>query len=147
MKDKITVLIIEDSALMRRELAKIINSDEELLVIGTARNGPEGLKQVKKLAPDVVTIDLKLPGDMDGITCLQYIMLESPRPCIIISAYTGNDSIEAFEALELYGCFRLAARIKDLRDEGHDIHTERVEVATGKRIAEYTLIKEATTPS
>ena len=61
-----------------------------------------------------------------------------------ILAHLRIKTITAFEALELYGCFRLAARIKDLRDEGHDIHTERVEVQTGKRIAEYTLIKEAT---
>jgi hypothetical protein len=64
-----------------------------------------------------------------------------------ILAHLRTQTITAFEALQLYGCFRLAARIKDLRDEGHDIHTERVEVQTGKRIAEYTLIKEATPPS
>ncbi len=71
MKDKITVLIIEDSALMRRELTKIINSDEELVVVGTAWDGVEGLEKVKTLEPDVVTLDINLP-EMDGITCLQY---------------------------------------------------------------------------
>ena len=97
---KITVLIIEDSAFMRRELTKIINSDRDLWVIGAAGNGTEGLEMAKVLKPDVVTLDINLP-DMDGITCLQHIMIETPRPCIMISAYTGKDSVESFEALEL----------------------------------------------
>ena len=100
MGKKITVLIIEDSALMRRELTKIIDSDQKLRVIGTARDGAEGLEMSKTMEPDVVTIDFNLPG-MDGITCLQHIMIETPRPCIMISAYTGKYSIETFEALEL----------------------------------------------
>ena len=100
MRSKIRVLIIEDSALMRLELTRIINSDPELHVVGTARDGSEGLEKVKSLDPEVVTLDINLP-DMDGLTCLQYIMLEAPRPCLIISAYTGNDSIETFEALQL----------------------------------------------
>ncbi len=100
MRSKIRVLVIEDSALMRLELTRIVNSDPELHVVGTARDGSEGLEKVKSLDPEVVTLDINLP-DMDGLTCLQYIMLEAPRPCIIISAYTGNDSIETFEALEL----------------------------------------------
>jgi len=97
---KITVLIIEDSALMRRELKKIINSDQELRVIGMAADGMEGLEKASALEPDVVTIDLNLPG-MDGITCLQHIMIETPRPCVMISAHTGKDSVETFEAMEL----------------------------------------------
>ncbi|MBW1734305.1 MAG: chemotaxis-specific protein-glutamate methyltransferase CheB [Deltaproteobacteria bacterium] len=100
MKKKITVLIIEDSAFMRRELRKIIDADPGLAVVGTARDGLEGLDMAKALEPDVVTIDLNLP-EMDGLTCLQYIMIETPRPCVVISAYTGKDSVETFEALEL----------------------------------------------
>ncbi len=85
---------------MRRELTKIINSDSALKVVGTAHDGVEGVEMTKTLEPDVVTIDLNLP-EMDGISCLQYIMVESPRPCLMISAYTGKDSVETFEALEL----------------------------------------------
>lgn len=99
-KNTISVLIIEDSALMRRELTRIINSDPGLHVVGAARDGTEGLEMAHRLTPDVVTIDINLP-DMDGITCLQYIMIETPRPCVMISAYTGNNSLETFEALEL----------------------------------------------
>ncbi|MBF0469281.1 MAG: chemotaxis-specific protein-glutamate methyltransferase CheB [Desulfamplus sp.] len=99
-KNRITVLIIEDSALMRRELTKIINSDDSLQVVDVAVDAEDALEKIRKFEPDVVTIDVNLPG-MDGITCLQHIMVESPRPCIMISAYTRRDSVETFEALEL----------------------------------------------
>ena len=100
MNKVITVLIIEDSALMRRELTRIIDSDPGCRVVGSAVNGEEGIEKTRSLNPDVVTIDVNLPG-MDGLTCLQHIMLTSPKPCVVISAYTGNDSVETFEALEL----------------------------------------------
>ena len=100
MKEPIRVLIIEDSALMRRELTKIINSDDNLVVVGAAVDAEDGLEMIRKLDPEVVTIDVNLPG-MDGIACLQHIMIENPRPCVMISAYTKKDSIETFEALEL----------------------------------------------
>jgi two-component system chemotaxis response regulator CheB len=100
MKRQIRVLIIEDSAFMRRELTKIINTGDNLVVIGAAIDAEDGIEMAKKLDPDVITIDVNLPG-MDGITCLQHIMIEIPRPCVMISAYTKRDSIETFEALEL----------------------------------------------
>lgn len=100
MKKKIKVLIVEDSALMRQALTRIINSDQRLVVVGAARDGIEGVEMARNFKPDVVTIDLNLP-EMDGLTCLQYIMVESSCPCIIISAHTKKGSMETFEALEL----------------------------------------------
>ena len=100
MRNKIKVLIVEDSALMRQALTKIINADQRLVVVGAARDGNEGVEMARKLKPDVVTLDINLP-EMDGLTCLQYIMVESPCPCIIISAHTKKGSLETFEALEL----------------------------------------------
>jgi two-component system chemotaxis response regulator CheB len=100
MSPEIKVLIIEDSALMRRSLRRIIESAPDLRVAGAARDASEGLRMVKELQPDVVTIDVNLP-DMDGLECLQRIMIESPRPCLMVSAYTGKNSAETFEALEL----------------------------------------------
>ena len=94
------VLIIDDSALMRRELSRILESPGRLRVVGTAADGEEGLEKARQLDPDVVTVDIKLPG-MDGLACLQRIMIESPRPCVMISAYTIGESIETLEALEL----------------------------------------------
>jgi len=100
MSKRVTVFIIDDSALMRRELKRIIDSDPDCRVVGSAVDGEEALEKIQSLNPDVVTLDINLPG-MDGLTCLQHIMLTSPRPCVMISAYTGNDAVETFEALEL----------------------------------------------
>ena len=100
MRKTITVLIIDDSALMRRELTRIINSHDDLMVVGAAMDAEDGLSMIAELDPDVVTIDVNLPG-MDGIACLQHIMITSPRPCVMISGHTRKDSLEAFEALEL----------------------------------------------
>jgi len=85
---------------MRRELTRIVNSHNELVVVGVAMDAEDGLSMISELDPDVVTIDVNLPG-MDGIACLQHIMITSPRPCVMISGYTRKDSLEAFEALEL----------------------------------------------
>ncbi|UOF81040.1 helix-turn-helix domain [Caudoviricetes sp.] len=61
----------------------------------------------------------------------------------ILAHLEAQGSITAIEALELYGCFRLAARIKDLRDSGHQIETQDVTLGNGKTIAKYTIVKEA----
>lgn len=61
----------------------------------------------------------------------------------ILNHLRSQRTITAFEALQLYGSLRLAARIKDLREAGHTIHTDMIPVGKGKTIAEYTLIKEA----
>jgi len=62
----------------------------------------------------------------------------------ILAHMRKHRTITALDALAKHGCFRLAARIKDLRDDGHQIHTESIEIVKGKHIAEYVLIKEAT---
>lgn len=58
----------------------------------------------------------------------------------ILAHMKKGRAITPLEALDLFGCFRLAARVRDLRDEGHSIHTEEVELPNGKRIARYSLV-------
>ncbi len=96
----ITVLIVDDSAFMRRELAKIMESDPDIKVAGAARDGLEAIEKVKSLNPDVVALDINMPK-MDGLTALQRIMIESPRPCIMISSLTQEGAQETFDALDL----------------------------------------------
>jgi two-component system chemotaxis response regulator CheB len=96
----VTVLIVDDSAFMRRELSRIMESDPDIKVAGAARDGLEALDKVKSLNPDVVALDINMPK-MDGLTALQRIMIESPRPCIMISSLTQEGAQETFDALDL----------------------------------------------
>ena len=137
------VLIVEDSSLMRKELARIIDAEDGLEVAGVASDGRQGVEKARLLLPDVVTIDLNLP-EMDGITCLQYIMLETPRPCLIISAYAGNDSLETFEALEL-GAVDFVRKpsgeiSRNIGDVGLEI-VSKIKAAAGVDLTKITLPK------
>jgi len=92
------VLIVDDSAFMRTALARMVASDSELLVVGTASNGVEALLKVKSLDPDVVTLDVQMPG-LDGVQTLRRIMAEAPRPVIMVSSATSKGAEITFNAL------------------------------------------------
>lgn len=100
MKDKIKVLIIEDSVLMVNVITEMLDSDPRLEVIGSARNGEEGIEKVFSLKPDVVTLDMEMPV-MDGLEFIRYIMSKKPLPIIMLSAYTTPGAEETVKALEL----------------------------------------------
>jgi len=97
---KINVLICDDSALMRRSLKKIIESDPDLSVIAIARDGEDAVNKARELKPDVVTMDVNMPG-MDGITALQIIVNEKIAPVLMVSALTQKGAVDTFEAMEL----------------------------------------------
>jgi len=94
------VLIADDSALMRREIRRILEKDPEIEVIATARDGQDAINKTKEYDPDVVALDINMPI-MNGITALQIIMLECPRPVVMISSLTQTDALISYEALEL----------------------------------------------
>lgn len=95
------VLIVDDSAFMRRLTTQIISESGEFSVIGTARNGYEALKQVHALDPDIITLDIDMP-ELDGLSALGYIMSEAPRPVVMLSgATTATGQDNALQALEL----------------------------------------------
>ncbi len=96
----IRVLIVDDSALMRRRITDILNSDEEIEVLDCVRTGTDAIKKVVKMRPDVITLDLAMP-DIDGLTVLTYIMNEVPTPVVIISANVSPGGPNALKALEL----------------------------------------------
>jgi two-component system, chemotaxis family, protein-glutamate methylesterase/glutaminase len=99
MDKKIKVLVVEDSAFMRKELKKILESDSEIEVY-LARDGEDGVAKAKELNPDVITMDINLPG-MDGITALQYIVKDNICPVVMVSSLTQEGAMITFEALEL----------------------------------------------
>lgn len=112
MKEKkIRVLIVDDSALMRKQISEIVNGSLDCEVIATARDGYEALYVTQFLKPDVIILDLVLPK-MDGLTCLAYLMSEWPTPVIILSAFTHKDSDAAIKALE-YGAIDIVMKPDD----------------------------------
>ena len=94
----IGVLIVDDSAFMRTALSRMINSDPALFVVGTACSGDEALEKIPHLNPDVVTLDVEMPG-IDGLETLRCIRTRFPRPVIMVSSATVEDAKITFDAL------------------------------------------------
>ena len=95
----IRLLAVDDSALIRRLLAEIFSSHPDIAVT-FARSGAEALAVMKELKPDVITLDITMP-EMDGLACLDRIMLERPCPVVMFSSLTDEGTKETLEALAL----------------------------------------------
>ncbi|SHL01148.1 protein-glutamate methylesterase/protein-glutamine glutaminase [Rhodothermus profundi] len=95
----IRVLIVDDSAFMRKALSIMLEGDPEIQVVGTARDGIEAIEKVHALNPDIVTLDIEMPR-MDGLTALRRIMREHPVPVIMVSSLTQEGAQATIEALE-----------------------------------------------
>ncbi len=100
MNAKIKVLIVEDSAFMRQFITNIISADSLLEVVGTARNGAEGLAKTQELKPEVITMDVEMPV-MDGLTAVEKIMALCPTPIVMLSSLTTDGAEATIKALEL----------------------------------------------
>lgn len=96
----ITVVVVDDSAFMRKAISSMLEKDPEIKVVGTARNGQEGLERIRELNPNVVTMDIEMPV-MDGLTALPRIMAEMPRPVMMISSLTVDGAEATLKAMEL----------------------------------------------
>lgn len=96
----IRVLVVDDSAFMRKVLTDIINAELHMEVAGTAKNGKEALQMIKDVKPDVVTMDIEMPI-MDGLTALEIAMKENPVPIVMLSSLTKEGADATFKALEL----------------------------------------------
>lgn len=97
--EKIKVLVVDDSAFMRKIISEMLNEDSEIEVTGTAKDGKEALKYTIENSPDVITLDLEMPG-LNGLQTLKYIMDEKPTPVIMLSAYTQKGADITMQALE-----------------------------------------------
>jgi two-component system chemotaxis response regulator CheB len=96
----IRVLVVDDSAFMRKALSKMLEGDPEIEVVGTARDGFEAVEKIPALDPDLVTLDVEMPR-MGGIETLQRIMAEFPRPVVMVSSLTSEGAEVTLRALEL----------------------------------------------
>jgi two-component system chemotaxis response regulator CheB len=97
---RIRVLVADDSALIRRTLRHVIESDPELELVGAARDGEDVLIKARELKPDVISMDINMPK-VDGITALQTIVNENICPVVMLSSLTHKGATTTFECLEL----------------------------------------------
>jgi len=97
---KVKVLIVDDSALVRQVMSEILDADNAIEVIGTAQDPLDAREKIKKLNPDVLTLDIEMPK-MDGITFLANLMRLHPLPVVMVSTLTQKGADVTFEALEL----------------------------------------------
>ncbi|WCK52878.1 chemotaxis response regulator protein-glutamate methylesterase [Aneurinibacillus sp. Ricciae_BoGa-3] len=97
---KIKTLVVDDSAFMRKVIGDLLSEDPDIDVVGKARNGMEGIEQIKKLKPDVVTLDIEMPV-MNGLQALEVIMKNHPVPVVMLSSLTQQGANETIQALEI----------------------------------------------
>jgi len=139
MSERVRVLVVDDSALMRKLIPIILTRDPSIEVVGTAMDGAFALKKIEELEPDVVTLDLEMPR-MDGMEALRLIMRRAPLPVILFSTHSKEGAYSTFKALAL-GAIDFVAKPKDAATGNLDAVAEqlieKVKVAKragGKRV-------------
>lgn len=136
-ENPVKVLVVDDSAFMRKVISDILNTDAGIQVIDTARNGVEALDKVKQLQPDVVTLDVEMPL-MDGITCLQELLKIRRIPVIMLSSLTTEGADATIRALE-YGAVDFITKPTNIFQMGGDDKKleiiEKVKVAKGSAVS------------
>ncbi|SDK07511.1 two-component system, chemotaxis family, response regulator CheB [Ferrimonas sediminum] len=112
----IKVLVVDDSSFFRRRVSEIINADPLLEVVGTASNGREAVEQVRRLRPQVVTMDIEMP-QMNGIEAVREIMRTNPVPVLMFSSLTYEGARSTLEALEAGAADFLPKRFEDIAND------------------------------
>src|ERR1700675_1389611 len=97
---KFRVLVVDDSTFMRKVLEGIFNADEQLQVVGNAKDGREAVAMAESLKPDVITMDINMPH-VDGLQATAEIMTTNPRPIVIVSSESREGAASTLRALEL----------------------------------------------
>ncbi len=94
------VLVVDDSAFMRRAVCTMLGADPDIEIAGVAHNGKEAVQLAKELKPDVITLDIEMP-EMDGLTALRHIMRTAPTQVLMLSSLTTEGSVASLQALKL----------------------------------------------
>lgn len=110
-RSPVRVLVVDDSALMRKLIPQLLQGDPSIEVVGTAMDGLLGLKKIEELRPDVVTLDLEMPR-MDGLDMLREIVRQYSIPVIVVSSHTSKGAYSALNALS-QGAFDFIAKPTD----------------------------------
>src|SRR3954466_14332211 len=115
----VRVLVVDDSALMRKLIPQILATDNAIEVVGTAMDGNFGLKKIGELKPEVVTLDLEMPG-MGGLDMLKEIMRRYRLPVIVVSSHSTEGASVTLKALARGAC--------DFVAKPHDVWARMPEV-------------------
>ena len=119
MKGRVRVLVVDDSALMRKMIPQLLHGDPTIEVVGTAMDGVLGLKKIGELRPDVVTLDLEMPR-MDGLEMLREIVRQYSVPVIVVSSHTSKGAYSVLNALHM-GAFDFVAKPVDASAGGLEL--------------------------
>ncbi|GHS94675.1 chemotaxis response regulator protein-glutamate methylesterase [Synergistales bacterium] len=143
---KVRVLIVDDSALMRRMLSDMLSSEPRIEVIGTAKDGVDALAKIRLLSPDVVTLDVEMPNK-GGLEVLEELMAKNPTPVIMVSSHTQEGAQVTIKALSL-GCVDFVA--KPSGSVSTDIKEVAAELITKVLMAKHaklrSVVKDAARP-
>lgn len=136
MNRPIRVLVVDDSALMRKLIPQMLKKDPNIDVVGTAMDGAFALKKIEELKPDVVTLDLEMPR-MDGMEALRAIMRTHRIPVIVVSAHSAEGAHATMKALA-FGAFDFVTKPQDaaagrMEDVSSDL-AMKIKAAVGSHI-------------
>jgi two-component system, chemotaxis family, protein-glutamate methylesterase/glutaminase len=124
MTTPVRVLVVDDSALMRKLIPQILASDSSIQVVGTAMDGNFGLKKIEELRPQVITLDLEMPG-MGGLDMLKEIMRSHRLPVIVVSSHSTQGASVTLKALSM-GAFDFVAKPSDVSARMPEIAQELI---------------------
>ena len=122
----IKVLVVDDSPLVRKIATDILSGDPEIDVVGTASNAEIALQRIRRFSPDVITMDIEMPG-MGGLAAIREIMTDTPTPIIVLSAFAKSGAELTMQALDLGAVDFIAKPTVSLSGGLADIAAELVE--------------------
>jgi two-component system, chemotaxis family, protein-glutamate methylesterase/glutaminase len=124
MTSPVRVLVVDDSALMRKLIPQVLANDSSIQVVGTAMDGIFGLKKIEELRPQVITLDLEMPG-MGGLEMLKEIMRTHRLPVIVVSSHSTQGASVTLKALSM-GAFDFVAKPTDVASRMPEIAQELI---------------------
>jgi len=131
MNSPCKLLVVDDSKIMRRLITGLFESDNKIHVVGEATDGIEALASVSRLVPDVITLDINMPG-MDGLTTLKHLMIRSPKPTVMLSTLTREGEKTTFDALR-YGAVDFIT--KPTRLDGGELEAQAQDIIAKVNLA------------
>ena len=116
----VRVLVVDDSSFFRKLVSEILNADVHIEVVGTAVDGADAISKVKKLKPDVITMDIEMPV-MDGITAVRHIMTSHPTPILMFSSLTTDGARATLDALDAGALDFLPKKFDELSQDKNEV--------------------------